>query len=96
MLAMLLQAGVETCSAMAVELADYTASADKAYEDAEPTVRRMDEWPFSSLEDDLAVITLTVPFYEAGRGGSMAKSRLRRMHPRWLEATTPKRLNLPH
>ena len=30
------------------------------------------------------------------RGGSMAKSRLRRMHPRWLETTTPKRLKRGH
>ena len=42
------QAGVETRSAMAcyVDLADYTASADKAYADAEPAVWRMDEWLF--------------------------------------------------
>ena len=48
MTAMVLQAGVETRSAMAfyVDLAGYTASADKAYADAEPTVCRMDEWPF--------------------------------------------------
>ena len=48
MTAMVLQAGVETRSAMAlyVDLADYTASADKAYADAEPTVCRMDEWSF--------------------------------------------------
>ena len=46
MTAMVLQAGVETRSAMAfyVDLADYTAGADKAYADAEPTVCRMDEW----------------------------------------------------
>ena len=45
MTAMVLQAGVETRSAMAlyVDLADYTASADKAYAEAEPTVCRMDE-----------------------------------------------------
>ena len=30
------------------------------------------------------------------RGGSMAKSRLHRMHPRWLKATTPKRLTHGH
>ena len=30
------------------------------------------------------------------RGGAMDKSRQHRMHPRWLKATTPKRLNLPH
>ena len=43
-----LRAGAETRSAMAfyVDLADYTASADKAYADAEPTVCRMDEWSF--------------------------------------------------
>ena len=48
MMAMVFQAGVETRSAMAfyVDLADYTASADKAYADAEPTVCRMDEWSF--------------------------------------------------
>ena len=48
MTAMVLQAGVETRSAMAlyVDLADYTASADKAYADAEPIVCRMDEWSF--------------------------------------------------
>ena len=48
MTARVLQAGVETRSAMAfyVDLADYTASADKAYADAEPTVCRMDEWSF--------------------------------------------------
>ena len=48
MTAMVLQAGVETRSAMAfyVDLADYTASADKAYADAEPTVCRMDGWSF--------------------------------------------------
>ena len=48
MTAMVLQAGVETRSAMAfyVDLADYTASADEAYADAEPTVCRMDEWSF--------------------------------------------------
>ena len=46
MAARVLQAGVETRSAMAfyVDLADYTTSADKAYADAEPTVCRMDEW----------------------------------------------------
>ena len=45
MTAMVLQAGVETRSAMAfyVDLADYTASADKAYADLEPTVCRLDE-----------------------------------------------------
>ena len=39
MTTMVLQAGVETRNAMAfyVGLADYTASADKAYADAEPT-----------------------------------------------------------
>ena len=48
MMAMALQAGVGTRSAMAfyVGLADYTASADKAYADAEPIVCRMDEWSF--------------------------------------------------
>ena len=46
--AMVFQAGVESRSAMAfyVDLADYTASAEKAYADAEPTVWRMDEWSF--------------------------------------------------
>ena len=45
MTAMVLQAGVETRSAMAfyVDLADYTASADKAYADAEPTECRMND-----------------------------------------------------
>ena len=45
MTAMVFQAGVETRSAMAfyVDLADYTASADKAYADVEPTVCRLDE-----------------------------------------------------
>ena len=45
MMAMAFQAGVETRSAMAfyVDLADYTASADNAYADAEPTVCRVDE-----------------------------------------------------
>ena len=45
MMAMALQAGVETRGAMAfyVDLADYTASADNAYADAEPTVCRMVE-----------------------------------------------------
>ena len=45
MTAMVFQAGVETRSAMAfyVDLADYTASADKAYVDAEPTVCRLGE-----------------------------------------------------
>ena len=45
MTAMVPQAGVETRSAMAfyVDLADYTASADKAYADVEPTVCRLDE-----------------------------------------------------
>ena len=45
MTAMVLQAGAETRSAMAlyVDLADYTASADKAYADAEPTVCQMDD-----------------------------------------------------
>ena len=45
MTAMVLQAGVETRNAMAfyVDLADYTASADKAYADAEPTVCRMND-----------------------------------------------------
>ena len=45
MTAMVLQAGVETRSAMAfyVDIADYTASADKAYADVEPTVCRLDE-----------------------------------------------------
>ena len=44
MTAMVLQAGVETRSAIAfyVGLADYAASADKAYADAEPTVCRTD------------------------------------------------------
>ena len=44
MTAMVLQAGVETCMSMAfyVDLADYTASADKAYADAEPSVCSMD------------------------------------------------------
>ena len=39
------QAGAETRSAMAfyVDLADYTASTDKAYADVEPTVCRLDE-----------------------------------------------------
>ena len=46
MTAMVVQAGVETRSATAcyVDLAGDTASADKAYPDAEPTVWRMDEW----------------------------------------------------
>ena len=41
----MVQAGAETRSAMAlcVDLADGTASADKAYADLEPTVRRLDE-----------------------------------------------------
>ena len=45
MTAMVPQAGVETRSAMAfyVDLADYTASADKAYADADPTVCRMND-----------------------------------------------------
>ena len=45
---MVFQAGAETRSAVAcyVDLADYTASADKAYADAEPTVWRRDEWSF--------------------------------------------------
>ena len=45
MMAIVLQAGVGTCSAMAfyADLADYTASADKAYADVEPTVCRLDE-----------------------------------------------------
>ena len=45
MTAMVFQAGVEIRSAMALctDLADYTASADKAYADAEPIVCRMDE-----------------------------------------------------
>ena len=45
MMAMAFQAGVETRSAMVfyVDLADYTAGADNAYADAEPTVCRMDE-----------------------------------------------------
>ena len=45
MTAMVPQAGVETRSAMAfyVDLADYTASADKAYAKLEPTVCRLDE-----------------------------------------------------
>ena len=45
MTAKVFQAGVETRSAMAfyVDLADYTASADKAYADVEPTVCRLDE-----------------------------------------------------
>ena len=30
------------------------------------------------------------------RGGSMAKISLHRMNPRWLKATTPKRLNHGH
>ena len=44
MTAMVFQAGVETRSAMAcyVDLADFTASADKTYADAEHTVWRMD------------------------------------------------------
>ena len=48
MTTMVLQAGAETSSAMAffVDLADYTASADKAYADAEPTVCRMDQCLF--------------------------------------------------
>ena len=48
MTAKVFQAGVETRNAMAcyVDLADYTASAEKAYADAEPTVWRMDEWSF--------------------------------------------------
>ena len=48
MTAMVFQAGVEIRSAMALctDLADYTASADKAYADAEPIVCRMDEWSF--------------------------------------------------
>ena len=48
MTSMVFQAGVETRSAMAcyVALADYTASADKAYADAEPTMWRMEEWSF--------------------------------------------------
>ena len=48
MMAMALRAGVGTRSAMAfyVDLADYIASADKAYADAEPTVCRMGEWSF--------------------------------------------------
>ena len=45
MTAMVPQAGVETRSAMAlyVDLADYTASADKAYADVEPTACRMND-----------------------------------------------------
>ena len=48
MTAMVFQAGVEIRSAMAfcTDLADSTASADKAYADAEPIVCRMDEWSF--------------------------------------------------
>ena len=43
MTAMVFQSGVEIRSAMAVctDLADYTASADKAYADAEPNVAWM-------------------------------------------------------
>ena len=39
------QAGAETRSAIAfyVDLADYTASAEKPYADLEPTVCRLDE-----------------------------------------------------
>ena len=50
MTAMVLQAGVETRSAMAfyVDPADYTENADKAYADAEPTVCRLDELSFSN------------------------------------------------
>ena len=46
MTAMVFQAGVETRSAMAcyVDIADYTASAGKAYADAKPAVWRMDAW----------------------------------------------------
>ena len=46
--AMVFQYGVETRSALAcyVDIAGYTAGADKAYADAEPTVWRMDEWTF--------------------------------------------------
>ena len=41
----MVQAGAETRNAMAfyVDLADYTASADEAYADAEPTVCRMND-----------------------------------------------------
>ena len=54
-----------------VDLADYTASADKAYADAEPTVCRMGEWSFfRSLEEDLAIRRLIVPSYDAGRGAA--------------------------
>ena len=46
MTSMVFQAGVETRSAIAcyVDIADYTASAEKACADAEPAVWRMDEW----------------------------------------------------
>ena len=51
MTAMVLQAGVGTRNAMTfyADIADYTASADKAYADAEPIVCRMDEWSFYVL-----------------------------------------------
>ena len=41
----MVRVGAETRSAMAFygDLTDYTASADKAYADVEPTVCRMDE-----------------------------------------------------
>ena len=69
----MVQAGAETRSAMAfyVDLADYTASADKAYADAEPTVCRMDVWTcFDRRRKKGAISRLIVPSDDAGRGAA--------------------------
>ena len=72
MTTMVSRVGVETRSAMAcyVDLADYTASADKAYADAEATVWRMDACFFRSLEGVLAINRLLAPSGDAGRGAA--------------------------
>ena len=69
----MVRAGAETRSAMAFygDLADYTASADKAYADAEPTVCRMDEWSFLDRWRKRASMSgLIVRSDGAGRGAA--------------------------
>ena len=75
---------------------DLSAPPVQRIADAEPTVCRLDElscldrwWKRASMS------RLIVPSDDAGRGAAQ-KSRLRPMHPRWLEATTPKRLKRGH
>ena len=59
----------------------------------ETIVCRVDEWQCFRSADVEGVQNTHIVSFDA-RGGSMAHGRLRRMHPRWRTAKTPKWLKL--